>query len=634
MSEADVMGEEYKKTRDYFLKDIESPALIQKIEQKTPAKIANESFIEGLKTAYPDYKSDLQALHEETVELQQQEEEAYDFTRYFKDPKAVEGFQHDILAKDIMDDYTFKKIRDSEEVYVYKKGFYQSKGRQVIEEECEKRLGPEAQTRRVEETIHKIERLSYIKRKDFRPPKRKINLKNGVYDLETHELVNHSDEYYFTHKIPTRYDPSQDCDAIHSFLRDIVETEEEVKTLTELAGYLLLPDYPIPKAFMLLGKGNNGKSRYLDVLRELVGEENITEKGLQDLGGRFGTHELQGKLACIDDDLSSRKIDEEAAGTLKKLTGGSRIGAEVKYGGHYNFYNYASPVFAANELPRTVDDTDGFYRRWMLVEFPYKFMENPNPDNDMEKQGKPKKQLMDEIAAEDEIEGFLWWCVEALEDVLENDEFTHAPTTQEAREKWREYSVPLIKFIQTYVEQGVTRSQAEREASDEDDISSYSYDYVRKDFLKQVIGDYCEARSHSRPSKKSITKELEKEFYVGTKSRTRKEPEDRRVPVYSGIKLSYPDVGGCPGVQTYSESIVCACGRACVNNSKQSVDTGTGGASSLEDKIKEKCSGSSVQMQDLIEDIDEDDEKVEHELDRLKTDGVLYEPKQGYVQKI
>jgi len=354
---------------------------------------------------------------------------------------------------------------------------------------------------------------------------------------------------------------------------------------------------------------------------------------LQDLGGRFGTHELQGKLACVDDDLSSRKIDEEAAGTMKKLTGGSRIGAEVKYGGHYNFYNYANPVFAANELPRTVDDTDGFYRRWILVEFPYKFKENPDPENDLEKKGKPKKQLMEEIASQDEIEGFLWWAIEGLKDVLSQDEFTHAPTTQEAREKWREYSVPLVKFIQTYVEQGVTRSQAEREAEEDEDISDYTYDYVRKDFIQQVIGDYCEARSHSRPSKKSITKELEKEFYVGTKSRTRKEPEDERVRVYSGIKLSYPDVGGCPGVLTYSETLRHACAGVRVESSKQSVDTGTGG-SSFKSEILDLVEDEKMKIGDIVDELDFKEEKVEYEIDELLDNGELFEASNGEVKKL
>jgi P4 family phage/plasmid primase-like protien len=632
MSEAEVMGEEYRETRDYFLNKIDDKQLSNLLESTTAAKIADESFIDGLKTAYPNYEGDLKALHEEVKELQDQEQEAYDWTKYFEETnKGGNKFQPKWLADDIEKDYSFKKIKDSEELYVFSDGYYQPKGQQTIREEAEKRLNQEYRDRRVREVISIIESRNYISRRDFRPPKRKINLENGVYDLQKEELIDHSPDYFFTYKINTRYDPTQDCPRINQFLEEIVETEQEVKTLREIAGYMLLPDYPIPKAFMLLGKGNNGKSRYLDLLRNLIGDQNVVEKGLQDLDGRFGTHELHGKIGCIDDDLSSTKISEEAAGTMKKLTGGSRIGAEVKYGGHYNFYNYAKLVFSANELPRTSDDTDGFYRRWILVEFPYKFMETPDASDPMQKQGKPKKQLMEEITKKDELEGFLWWAIEALKDVLNNDEFTYAPTTQEAREKWREYSVPLVKFIQTYVKQGTTRSQAEREADENDSVTSYSYDYVRKDFLETLIGDYCEARSHSRPSKKAITKELEKEFYVGTKSRTRKEPDQEQVPVYSGIELEYPDPEKCAGVQTYSETFTRTCAHTRVESSEQSVHTIT---SSLLNKVKEKVGDSAVEVQELVEELDENPDRVEEVLEELKSDGELFEPQPGEVKAV
>jgi len=633
MPEAEVMGEEYKETRDFFLSKIDDPDLSTLLENTVPAKISDESFIEGLKTAYPSHESELVALHEEVKNLQDQGEEAHDWTQYFEETqKGNKKFQPKWLADDIENDYSFRKVKDSEELYVFSNGYYQPKGQQVIREEAEKRLDQEYRERRVKEVISIIESRNYIKRKHFRPPSRKINLKNGVYDLDKQELEEHSPEHHFTHKINTRWDPSQDCANINNFLDDIVRSEEDVKTLREIAGYLLLPDYPIPKAFTLLGKGNNGKSRYLDLLRHLIGEENITDKGLKDLEGRFGTHELQGQLGCIDDDLSSRKIKEETSETFKKLTGGSKIGAEVKYGGSYSFYNNAKLVFACNELPRTADDTDGFYRRWILVEFPYKFKENPDSENSLEKQGKPKKQLMDEITQQQELEGFLWWAVEALQDVLDNDEFTHALSTQETREKWKEYSVPLVKFIQTYVQQGTTRSQAEKEADDEESISEYNYDYVRKDFLHQVIGNYCEARSHSRPSKKAITNELEKHFYVGTKSRTRQEPEDERVPVYSGISLDYPDPKKCPGVQTYSETIASASAHRRVESSKQSVDAGTG---TLESDLLERVSEDEpIKVSELIDNLDYSTTKVEKKIDLLDGEGVLFRPQPGMVQKI
>jgi len=645
---AEIMGEEYRQTRDLVIEQIEAqePAsdLPDILERTSSAKIANRDFIDGLILQNPEFESELETLHEEVKDLQKQEKESFDHTKYFDDPKEVSGFQPRWLANNIEEEYSFKKVEDSEQLYVYTEGYYQPRGETVIREEVEKRLKDEYRERRVREVQSIIESRNSIKRRNFRPPKRKINVENGVYDLEKEQLLDHSPEYFFTQKIPVRYDPSSDCPNIEQFLHDIVKTEDDVKTLREIAGYLLLPDYPVPKAFMLVGKGNNGKSRYLDLLRHLVGEENLVEKGLQELEEtRFGTHELAGKLGCIDDDLSSDKLQE--TGTMKKLTGGSRVGAEVKYGGHYNFYNFAKLVFACNELPRTADDTDGFYRRWMIVEFPYKFKDNPNPDNELEKKGRPKKELMEEITQKEELEGLLYWAIEALKDVLSNNEFTYAPTTEESRQKWREYSTPLVQFIQNHVEQGKTRKQAEREAEDNSSVTDYDYDYIRKDFLAEVIGDYCEARSHSRPSKKSITKELEKDFYVGTKSRTRQEPEDKQIPVYSGIRLQYPDPEKCAGVQTYSSTFTRTCAGARVESSQQSVHTRTdddlntglgvsGERAEIVEKIEELGEGDGARVQDLVEQLPMTQDQVENIVENLKNDGLIFESSPGKVQKV
>lgn len=665
-TEAEIMGKEFKETRDYYLNKIQKqgyPTLAKQIETQTPSKITEKGFIDGLKTAFPECSAELEGLKEEVEELQNQGQEAYDWTKYFQNPgnEYKKGFEHAKLAEDIMEEYEFKKLRDSEQIYVYKNGYYQPKGQQTIEEESSKRLGPEYEEKQYKKVKGYIEAKSYIKRKQFKPPKNKINLQNGVYDIQKEELLNHDPEYYFTHQIPLKYNPNAECPNIHEFLEEIVETEEEVKTLREIAGYSLIPDYPISKAFMLIGKGNNGKSLYLDLLKNLLGEENYVNKSLQELEeNNFATSKLVGSLACIDDDLPSDKLRRTSK--LKKLTGGSDIGAEIKYGDQFDFDNFAKFIFACNELPRTNDTTDGFYRRWVLVEFPYKFKRQPDPENKIEKQGIPRNELIEQVTSKKELEGFLWWVLEDLKDVLENNEFTHASTTEEAREKWKEYSEPLSKFISKYIRQGIGSQQAQdltdQEKRENESLNEFGYDYIRKDFLRQIIGDYCEARSHSRPSKKAIKDELEKQgFYFNPKGRTRREPEDRRVRCYTGIQLKYPNPERCPGVPTYSSTFTRACAHTQVESSNQSVDVGTPPSESKENvennatdtsfsrdrakKVKEgieKASDDSgaAAVDEVIDYAVRNSRAIEDEVEdfisKLKDEGEIFEPKQGFVQ--
>ena len=602
--------------------------LANKIELATADQLTQDGFFTALKMSHPNKKNVLDDLKTKILEVK--EEDTYNPHQYFDDE---DNFKASWLADDIEKDYNFKKLRDSEEMYVYKNGYYQPKGEQIVEEECSERLGDRWTSHYQNEVINKINSQNYIDRHEFRPPKRKINLKNGVYDLVNQELKPHSSEYYFTHKIPIKYNPDASCPEIHKFLNEIVETEREVKTLREIAGYLLLPDYPVSKAFMLIGKGSNGKSLYLDLLKEIVGSRNYTNKSLQELEQqRFATHNLYGNLACFDDDLPSDKL--QRTNKLKKLTGGSDIGAEVKYGGSYDFKNFAKLVYACNELPRTSDDSDGFYRRWILVEFPYKFTNN---SDDEHKDAQPRMEKMQKLTQQEELEGFLWWSIEAMKDVLNNNEFTYAPTSQEARKKWRKYSKPLVRFIEKYVNQGKTFTQAQNDYSDES-IDAYQYDYVRKDFLAEVIADYCEAHSHSRPSKKAIKNALDNSDLAYGNKRTRQEPEDRRIAIFSGLKLEVP-VDKCPGVRTYSVTFTQACGHS-IESSKQSVDMWTGERGpSLSAEIKSKVKdlaqenrGASVE--EIIADLDYDEERIEEMIQNMEREGELFEPQPGEVKAV
>ncbi|MFB6144692.1 MAG: phage/plasmid primase, P4 family [Candidatus Nanohaloarchaea archaeon] len=619
---------EIRKEHSEILRDEGYNSLAETIESATAEQLTSDGFFSSLKMEYNSLSGELGDIENEIEEAQ--DEKSYNPERYFDED---ENFKASWLADDIRRDYTFKKLRDSEQLYVYKDGYYQDKGEQVIEEECNKRLGDKWTSFFQNEVKEKIRSSCYVDRHEFRPPKRKINLKNGVYDLEEEELLDHSPEFFFTHKIPVNYNQDAECPNIHEFLNEIVETEEDVKTLREIAGYLLLPDYAISKAFMLIGKGSNGKSLYLELLKKLVGARNYTNKSLQELEEqRFATHQLYGKLACFDDDLPSDKLKRTSK--LKKLTGGSDIAAEVKYGDSYDFKNFAKLVYACNELPRTEDDSDGFYRRWILVEFPYKFTDDPEDEH---KDAEPRLEKMQKLTQQEELEGFLWWAIEALKDVLENNEFTYAPTSDEARKKWRKYSKPLVRFIEKFVVQGTTLSEAEQK-QESGNLSPFMFDYVRKDFFAEIVGDYCEAHSQSRPSKKAILKALDNSNLQYGNSRTSHEPDNKQVPIYSGLKLRYnPDQ--VAGLRGYSDTFTSVCAHD-VESSKQSVqvlkqDNSDTLSAEIESKVKELAQDNlGVDVETLLEGMSYNEDEIEAKIEEMKKEGQLFEPQSGQIAKV
>jgi hypothetical protein len=152
--------------------------------------------------------------------------------------------------------------------------------------------------------------------------------------------------------------------------------EETWVLLFEVVGYCLIPDYPLNTAFMFCGDGANGKSTYLRLLKVILGEHNVTGHSLQELCTyRFAAAELYHKLANIYPDLPPKGIPD--MGMFKALTGEDWISAPRKFKDALYMKNYAKLIFSANETPDVNDQSYANWRRWVVIEFPNRFPNNP-----------------------------------------------------------------------------------------------------------------------------------------------------------------------------------------------------------------------------------------------------------------
>jgi P4 family phage/plasmid primase-like protien len=204
-------------------------------------------------------------------------------------------------------------------------------------------------------------------------------------------------------------------------------------TLLEIVGYTTIAfKYPLHKAFMLLGRGSNGKSTYLRMLKDILGRGSVTSipiQALADLDYRFLWAGLIGKLANIFADLP--RIPLSYTGVFKVLTGEDCIDIDRKGREPVRCYtNYAKLIFSANELPRTSDLTQAFFRRWVIIDFPNTFPADPTW---YERNITP--ELRDQA---------LTVGLEAMKEALQRRAFTGET---DVRERWLEESDPIYRFI-------------------------------------------------------------------------------------------------------------------------------------------------------------------------------------------
>lgn len=321
--------------------------------------------------------------------------------------------------------YRFLSIEDTNELIYYDEteGRWTQHGELVIKEVMESSLGPLASVHNVSEVVEHVRRTKYIKWAELAEDGHLINLRSGVWDMESGVLVPHSPEYHFTWCCPVEYDKNGDCPKIRKFLADITGGDGDLQeNILEGIAWCFLPGMPIQKAIMLVGPGANGKSTLLGLITAFLGPENVSHATIQQLSsGRFSVAWLRGKLANVAADLPSTGIRD--AGMFKALTGGDTVYAELKgVQAPLPLRSRAKMWFSANVIPIVEEDTDAFFRRWNIMELRQTFSEG--------------RDLLPELTAAEELSGLFNLILPHLAKIRRTLKFTHSKDVQTERNKY------------------------------------------------------------------------------------------------------------------------------------------------------------------------------------------------------
>lgn len=288
-----------------------------------------------------------------------------------------------------------------------------------------------------------------------------IAFANGIYDLKTGLLVPFSPEFVITNKIPWEYDPTTWSEFADKTLHRLACGDDGIyDLLEEVIGYLFYRRNELRKSFILLGDKANGKSTYLDMLKTLLGDGNTSALDLSELGERFKTAELFGKLANIGDDIGDEFIANPAV--FKKLVSGDRVNAERKGQDPFDFSSYAKLLFSANSMPRIRDKTGAVLDRIVLVPFKAQFSKD-DPDFD--------PYIKYKLRSPEVMGHLINIGLKGLERVLANRSFTTPEAVEVELEAYAVANNPVLDFFyETPVEEVVNESTA----SVYDDYVSYA----------------------------------------------------------------------------------------------------------------------------------------------------------------
>lgn len=194
-----------------------------------------------------------------------------------------------------------------------------------------------------------------------------INTESGLIDLNTGSIHPHDPHFLSAVQYPIAYNPQATADEWEAFFKTVFpEDAYKAGVHWQLACWALMNTNPADHAVLFTGPGNDGKSRALEAFKNLAGHKNTAHLSLQTLGNnRFAASGIIGKALNICADLPSAHLNDTSL--FKQLTGNDVVNGEYKGGAFFSFNNRCKLMFSANKIPSTSDNSEGFFRRWLII---------------------------------------------------------------------------------------------------------------------------------------------------------------------------------------------------------------------------------------------------------------------------
>ena len=353
----------------------------------------------------------------------------------FREDTFFEGtsFAFDKFSRFLISECNIIKLNG--QLYVYKDGVY-VQGGTFIEAAMIKFIPRLTKSRRTEI----LEYITLVMTDEATPaPSNLIAFKNGIYDIAKDEMLPFDPKHIITNKIEFDYNPKAKSELVKSTMKKIsCNNDDIIMLLYEVAGYCLFRKSELGKSFILTGKGANGKSTYLDMIRTMLGSPNTSALDLSELCSEFKNSTIVGKLANIGDDISGDFIPDVSV--FKKLCTGEVLTFNEKFKDPYQASSYAKLLFSANSVPRMGKTKDSYAikRRVVLVPFKARFTK-ADPDY--------RPFIKYELREPENIEYFIKMAIEGLKCVLENNEFTTCDVIEQEMEAYEIENNSVLSFI-------------------------------------------------------------------------------------------------------------------------------------------------------------------------------------------
>ena len=328
-----------------------------------------------------------------------------------------------VIASFAEQHHFIKTVKETRKILVFNDGMYVN-GEDEVEKLIRDFLHHRASINYVKETKDEIRIRTLTLLSDFNPGNY-INLQNGVYKIDYKTFYNTEDGIYddqnmlFTYKLSVFYDADAVCPEIEKFFTWAQPDPLHREQVYEEFSYGFAPGYPIQRMAVWIGEGKNGKGVAVNVLRSIIGINNISGWSVENL--EKNTDYCQANMVTkkfnICGDMPSKKVPFDF---IKKASGGDVLSVREIRKEPFDIVNACKMLFSMNNMFEMSDLSEGATRRMIVTTWDVQV-----EDADMD------PHLSDKLTTESEKSGFFNLLMDSYDNLMERGHFIYNPSTEE-----------------------------------------------------------------------------------------------------------------------------------------------------------------------------------------------------------
>lgn len=343
-------------------------------------------------------------------------------------------------------------LRDRQLIYVPSVGFYEYSGGvwsrlsdEQIQSYADRALGEFSTYQRVRAITGLLR--SRALRADVRFNAAPVwNFVNGTLELDTGNFRDHDPNDFCSIQVSYPYDPNATYHAWASFIDDITAGDPRTAELLQLmTGYVFEATNKYERAFVLSGNGSNGKSKFLEILRQLF-DPAVSHLQPRAMLDKFRLIQFRESIVNIAGEIRSDLRDVEEL--MKSVISGEPQTACYKSKDFVTFLPRTKLFFATNAQLSSGDTSEGLTRRLIMVDFKVSFVDDPDPNDPYQRQ--KNINILDSLTAELSSGGVFNWAYEGYKLLRAVGYFTETADQTQLIEDFKRSSNPILVFWEDY----------------------------------------------------------------------------------------------------------------------------------------------------------------------------------------